>query len=179
MELSVVNDCSLRGNMWTSGQSISRRARLPPSNRAISRDLNYLLAQLRYLDSLTKKLQNDAASIVDRRLIFDVMMESFAGTISKLKSDASIVHNPLFESAPVKIQVGKAELLKLQERLLSSVFLRILEMNKAQRTQIWHLPSEHWNDISWQAQEVVLFAKTSDFFSLHLWAFILQGRSCF
>lgn len=63
-----------------------------------------LFKDLFQLKSVSKRLQRDSASLSEARALFDIVLEHFSSTANRLRPDASIVDNTVFESAMVKLQ---------------------------------------------------------------------------
>lgn len=68
------------------------------------------------LDSVTKMLQKDNMTLAHVRVLFNAVIEKFPCTESRLKHDASIVHNVNFESGLVKIQDKNYEDMTVREK---------------------------------------------------------------
>ncbi|KAG2994208.1 hypothetical protein PC120_g22065 [Phytophthora cactorum] len=62
-----------------------------------------LVESLKTFNSVCKKLQKDSISMKAVRLLFDKMVEIFPVTGDYLRTDAVIVHSPVFENAVVKM----------------------------------------------------------------------------
>ncbi|KAG6944363.1 hypothetical protein JG688_00017131 [Phytophthora aleatoria] len=63
-------------------------------------------ASLKTFNSVCKKLQEESISMKAVRLLFDNMVEIFPVTGGYRRTDAAIVHSPVFESAVVKVSRG-------------------------------------------------------------------------
>ncbi|KAG2963469.1 hypothetical protein PC118_g20878 [Phytophthora cactorum] len=63
-----------------------------------------LVESLKTFNSVCKKLQKDSISMKAVRLLFDKMVEIFPVTGDYLRTDAVIVHSPVFENAVVKVK---------------------------------------------------------------------------
>jgi len=81
-----------------------------------NRQIEKLCGMLFKLDSVTKALQNDGTSCADVRILFDEVIKDFPETSARLSSSAKIVHQQEFESAIVKLQDKKMELLTTEEK---------------------------------------------------------------
>ncbi|ETM56833.1 hypothetical protein L914_00259 [Phytophthora nicotianae] len=71
------------------------------------RQIEALLEDLRVFQSVTLKLQLEALTLADVRVLFDSVAERFPSTKAKLSATAPIVHSPAFEVATVKVINGE------------------------------------------------------------------------
>lgn len=67
-------------------------------------EVDELFIKLCDLQSVTKILQCDNTTLSEARVLFDAVIEDHPTISSRLGSDASIVHSPVFESAIRKLQ---------------------------------------------------------------------------
>eukprot|EP00171_Calliarthron_tuberculosum_P001888 IDg1888t1 len=89
---------------------------------ADNRRVDSLMCQLDDLESVTKALQDDSTTMSDVRGLFDAVIDRYPETACKLTSSASIVHNPIFENAVVKVQLENCNALSREERLAMKSF---------------------------------------------------------
>lgn len=75
-----------------------------------------LLIKMRDLDSVTKAVQKDTASLADIREYFDETIDKYPSTAAYIAPDAQIVHHKDFESAIVKLQSTRSSPLTRTER---------------------------------------------------------------
>ncbi|KAG3245698.1 hypothetical protein PI124_g9565 [Phytophthora idaei] len=73
---------------------------------AAHRRIAALVESLKTFNSVCKKLQEETVSMKAVRHIFDKMVEIFPVTGDYLRTDAAIIHSPVFESAVVKVCRG-------------------------------------------------------------------------
>ncbi|ETN23682.1 hypothetical protein PPTG_00225 [Phytophthora nicotianae INRA-310] len=71
------------------------------------RRIEALQEDLRDFQSVTLKLQLEALTLADVRVLFDSVAEHFPSTKAKLSATAPIVHSPAFEVATVKVINGE------------------------------------------------------------------------
>lgn len=83
---------------------------------AENRNLDKLMPSLKDLESVTKRLQERNVTVSDVRGLFDSVMDEYPDTTPRLSTSASILYSPVFESAVVKVQLGKAAALSRDER---------------------------------------------------------------
>jgi hypothetical protein len=74
-----------------------------------------ILKELEDFDSITKELQKETTTMADMRVLFDAIAEDYAIVKEKLAADAPIVSDKFFESALVKLQQGRKEVLNSAE----------------------------------------------------------------
>ena len=74
-----------------------------------------LLLQLNPLESVNLVLLRESTSISDARTVFDAFIRKFPDTTNRLSPNAGIIHNPLFESAIVKLQRDSSGALLAEE----------------------------------------------------------------
>ena len=79
-----------------------------------------LLHYIEPLESVTKVLLSDDTKVSDARILFDAVIDNFPCTINRLSPYATIVHDPTFESAVLKIQRGNIGGLSVDEKLAVS-----------------------------------------------------------
>lgn len=96
---------------------------LIPSGRELS-DLKNIKKELAELNEITLKLQDPNISMLDVRLIFDIVIKAHPSMEYHLAKDARIVKHPQFESAICKILSKKPELLSDVEKQYVSPFLQ-------------------------------------------------------
>ncbi|KAG3013494.1 hypothetical protein PC121_g9457 [Phytophthora cactorum] len=89
-------------------------ADLLPS-RSVHRKLEDLLSKLRFVESISKKLQSDGLTLLDARYLFDGLLEQRPSFSNYLSLYADIVHSPTFEAAVVKVPAGDSALLTAEE----------------------------------------------------------------
>ncbi|KAG2817372.1 hypothetical protein JG687_00003873 [Phytophthora cactorum] len=75
-------------------------------NPAAHRRIVALVESLKTFNSVCKKLQEESISMKAVRLLFDNMVEISPVTGDYRRTDAAIVHSPVFESAVVKVSRG-------------------------------------------------------------------------
>ncbi|KAG3035974.1 hypothetical protein PC121_g5758 [Phytophthora cactorum] len=75
-------------------------------NPAAHRRIVALVESLKTFNSVCKKLQEESISMKAVRLLFDNMVEISPVTGDHRRTDAAIVHSPVFESAVVKVSRG-------------------------------------------------------------------------
>ncbi|KAG3011062.1 hypothetical protein PC121_g15902 [Phytophthora cactorum] len=99
-------------------------------SRATHRKLATLLASLRDVKSVSKRLQADGLALLDVRDLFDALIEirpAFANYLGKamfLAPDADIIHSVAFEKATVKVLAGQAAMLTEEEATALGPFKR-------------------------------------------------------
>ncbi|KAG3134934.1 hypothetical protein PI126_g18481 [Phytophthora idaei] len=84
-------------------------------SRATHRKLTTLLASLRDVKSVSKRLQADGLTLLDARDLFDALIEIRPAFANYLAPDADIVHSVAFEKATVKVLAGQATMLTEEE----------------------------------------------------------------
>jgi hypothetical protein len=99
--------------------------RMLPTKRQ-NRSIDALLALLSDLESATKALQEEDMTMCNVRKLFNLVVEDYPVTDRRISETASIVANPSFEMAIVKIQEGNAasmtpEEVALVQRMCKSV----------------------------------------------------------
>jgi hypothetical protein len=62
-----------------------------------------LLEELKKLDSVCKRLQDESISVADVRVLFDQVADDYPDMANHLRPSAKIVHAPAFEAALVKV----------------------------------------------------------------------------
>ena len=80
-----------------------------PTSRQ-NRDKDSLVNQLKDLDSVTKSLQRDYATLTDVRVLFDTVIEEYPETKERLKQNADIVFDAVFERAVLSVLSGRVDL---------------------------------------------------------------------
>lgn len=78
--------------------------------------IEYLLGDLRELDSVTKYWKIDNVSIVEARALFNVTIEKFPMTENRLSSSAKNLHEINFEAWIVKVQERRYRKMSTNER---------------------------------------------------------------
>lgn len=78
--------------------------------------MDALLLLLKDLESVTLKLQEERTQLSDVRGLLDAVIEKFPETFSRLSSTATIIYSHGFESAIVKVQLGKSSAMAGEER---------------------------------------------------------------
>ncbi len=95
-----------------------------------NRKIDTLCSTFDELDSVCKALQQDEMTCSDARALFDEAIEYHLETGSRLGSASSIVHQPVFKTAIVKLQEGRINQLT-QDKSKSVETLRV------QQTSTW------------------------------------------
>ena len=85
-------------------------------NSSENRRVDSLPVRLKDLESVSKSLQKESATIAEVRVLFDAVMDQYPETASKLSPSAAIVHSPYLESAIVKLQLGSPNDLSEEEK---------------------------------------------------------------
>lgn len=76
-----------------------------------------LVEQFKKLDSVNNNLQLGKTKMADTRDLFDVLINIFLSTASRLQHNAAIVHNPNLDAEIVKIQLGNQRALGWTETI--------------------------------------------------------------
>ncbi|KAG3135536.1 hypothetical protein PI126_g18210 [Phytophthora idaei] len=94
-------------------------------SRATHRKLATLLASLRDVESVSKRLQADGLTLLDARDLFDALVEIRSAFANYLAPDADIIHSVAFEEATVKVLAGQAAMLTEEEATALEPFKRV------------------------------------------------------
>ncbi|KAG6942384.1 hypothetical protein JG687_00019100 [Phytophthora cactorum] len=94
-------------------------------SRATHRKLATLLASLRDVESVSKRLQADGLTLLDARDLFDALVEIRPAFANYLAPDADIIHSVAFEEATVKLLAGQATMLTEEDATALEPFKRV------------------------------------------------------
>ncbi len=87
-------------------QYISKIA-IPAIVKTEKNEVELLCSKLADLDSVTKALQREDITLHETRVLFNSIIEEYPETRDRLAPDSSLVLNPDFENAIVRIQSGR------------------------------------------------------------------------
>ena len=71
--------------------------------------LEETLEDIENMDSVTKFLQRENATLLDARILFDSVISTYPQLDENFGDHAPIIHSKVFETAPVKFQVNKLD----------------------------------------------------------------------
>lgn len=95
-----------------------------------NRQVDALVVQMRNLESVIKRLQNDRTTISDVRDLFNMVIDDYEETEVRLSCTADIVQSPSFQFSIVKVQRGESYAMNREERTVLKDF-EVIEGNNA------------------------------------------------